>query len=220
MATKNKAKAKAKAINLTPFRDYGLRMMTENDAAGDVVTVRVADLIRMVKDAAPKATGRDDAKLAPVFEAIRSGAAIAWCGRPRETADGVAHPVDKVLSGLALDKKGVKALPDNVKEGIKAARGAARKALHDDLKRAFPEWFVKAEAEGEAEGGAEAEGEADEEAKGAMDAATLRANFRVTMSTLPSDEALALAKAIIEDAQGFSRAIRAGAKIERTLKAA
>ncbi len=216
---------KAKTLDLTVFGDLGTRAVQDADAAASKAAGRRAELRTAILSAFPKAIKGMDKKsdeLAPLQAAFVQSARHAWCDKAREDKAG-EFDMAAVRKALDMDGKAVKALPERVKAGRSAAMNAARVAWFEDIAGAMPEWAereAKAKALKEA-GEASPAAEAEEEAAPAlMTADAIRAQVRLLAATLPSAEAAAFLLALNADVQGFTRSIKAGARIERVVKVA
>lgn len=157
---------------------------------------------------------RDSDRVKAAGEAYRATCAAYWVANVAElTGDDAA----RITRALALKPAKVRQESDDTRAKLKTCRAYGRNLWARDCRLAYPEWFAKEEA-GEAEAGEADTAEAD--AQPVLSPEEVLAAFRATMSTLPTDEALALANRIIEDAKGFARMVKAGVKIPRTLEVA
>jgi hypothetical protein len=211
-------------LDLTVFGDLGTRAVQDADAAAGKAKARRLELRTAILSTFPKAVKGMDKKseeLKPLQAAFVQAARAAWCSVAREDKDG-EFDMTAVRAALDLDGKAVKALPERVKAGRSAAMNAARVAWFDDIKVAMKEWTEREEKAKALKESAESSPAAEEEAEEApalMTADAIRAQVRLLVATLPSAEAAAFLLALNSDVQGFTRSIKAGARIERTLAA-
>jgi hypothetical protein len=212
-------------IDLTVFGAIGTRAMQDKDAAASKASARRAELRTAILGAFPKAIKAMDKKsdeLAPLQAAFVQAARVAWCSVAREDKAG-SFDMAAVRAALDLDGKAVKALPERVKAGRSAAFNNARVAWFEDIAGAMPEWIVREEKAKALKEAAESSPAAEEEAEAEpvlLTADSIRAQVRLLAATLPSAEAAAFLLALNADVQGFTRSIKAGARIERIVKVA
>ena len=216
---------KAKTLDLTVFGDLGARAMADTDTANEKAAARRADLRAAILNVLPKAVKALDKKaeeLKPLQAAYMQAARAAWCGKARFDKVG-AFDMVAVRAALDLDGKAVKVQPERVKIGRLAAMNHARVAWFEDIAGAMPEWVAREEKTKALKEAADSSPAAEAEAEAApalMTADAIRAQVRLLAATLPSAEAATFLTALNADVQGFTRSIKAGARIDRTLKVA
>ncbi len=215
---------KVKTLDLTVFGDLGTRAIRDSDSAASMATARRTELRTAILATFPKAVKAMDKKaeeLKPLQAAYVHAARWAWCCKARKDKAG-EFDMDAVKAALELDGKAIKALPERVKVGRLAAMNNARVAWFEDIAGAMPEWVAreeKAKALKEAAESSPAAASEAEEAPVLMTAEEIRAQVRLLVATLPSAEAATFLTALDAAVKGFTRSIKAGVRIERTLVA-